>query len=196
MCQEPLFRKFKLKVNSTGTILSDKTADSGASWDNIYSPFLLMASAASQVITVMHLLNLTGAAAPKGPGGGPAAPSAGQLHPPLLVCDYYKSESRRRVCFPLLKMFKLHALQMSLPRTGFHSVRLGRLALGGFCGGGARIILLFWMRKWRFRGNATCLGPMAGGAPPQNCLTFFFVLGPNGVSFFGVKIRKQVYKNS
>lgn len=74
MCQEPLSRKFKLKVNSTGTILSDKTADSGASWDNIYSPFLLMASAASQVITVMHLLNLTGAAAPTGPGGGPAAP--------------------------------------------------------------------------------------------------------------------------
>lgn len=62
MCQEPLSRKFKLKVNSTGTILSDKTADSGASWDNIYSSFLLMASATSQVITVMHLLNLTGAA--------------------------------------------------------------------------------------------------------------------------------------
>lgn len=66
MCQEPLSRKFKLKVNSTGTILSDKTTDSGASWDNIYSPSLLMASAASQVITVMHLLNLTRAAAPTG----------------------------------------------------------------------------------------------------------------------------------
>lgn len=135
MCQEPLSRKFKLKVNSTGTILSDKTADSGASWDNIYSPFLLMASAASQVITVMHLLNLTGAASPMGPREGPAAPSAGQLHPRRLVGDYYKSEGRRRICFPLLKMFKLHALQMSLPRTGFNSMRLGELALGGFLRG-------------------------------------------------------------
>ena len=47
MCQEPLSRKSKLKVNSTGTILGDKTADSGASWDNIYSPLSLMAPAAS-----------------------------------------------------------------------------------------------------------------------------------------------------
>lgn len=41
MCRELFFRKFKLKVNSTGIIFGDKITYFGVFWDNIYFFFSL-----------------------------------------------------------------------------------------------------------------------------------------------------------